>query len=161
MLGISCWVHPQCKFNDWTCTWTLTLRSLFKCPMLACLCNNLDYKPQWINHLNIVRVVPSLRGHSCAYLTMKEGTYPAVSYPSSCAFKLVIHDTLCQDDAGYVITVASVYIQHSKCPMTLLNLSKYNSASEMFVNLNFPSFDELWRKCVLVLGVVFETLVTC
>ena len=82
---------------------------------------------------------------------MKEGTYPAVSYPSSCAFKLVIH-TLCQDDAGSAITVASVYIQHNNCPMTLLNLSKYNSASEMFVNLNFPSFVELLRKCVLVLG---------
>ena len=28
------------------------------------------------------------------------------------------------------------------------NLSKYNSASEMFVNLNIPSFDELLRKLV-------------
>ena len=28
----------------------------------------------------------------------------------------------------------------------LLNLPKYNSASEMFVNLNIPSFGELLRK---------------
>ena len=30
----------------------------------------------------------------------------------------------------------------------LLNLPKYNSASEMFVNLNIPSFNELLRKFV-------------
>ena len=30
----------------------------------------------------------------------------------------------------------------------LLNLPKYNSASEMFVNLNIPSFCELLRKFV-------------
>ena len=30
----------------------------------------------------------------------------------------------------------------------ILNLPKYNSASEMFVNLNIPSFDELLRKFV-------------
>ena len=30
----------------------------------------------------------------------------------------------------------------------LLNLPKYNSASEMFVNLNIPSFGELLRKFV-------------
>ena len=32
--------------------------------------------------------------------------------------------------------------------MRILNLPKYNSASEMFVNLNIPSFDELFRKVV-------------
>ena len=31
---------------------------------------------------------------------------------------------------------------------TLLNLSKCSSASEMFVNLNIPSFGELLRKLV-------------
>ena len=30
----------------------------------------------------------------------------------------------------------------------ILNLPTYNSASEMFVNLNIPSFDELLRKFV-------------
>ena len=30
----------------------------------------------------------------------------------------------------------------------ILKLPKYNSASEMFVNLNIPSFDELLRKYV-------------
>ena len=30
----------------------------------------------------------------------------------------------------------------------ILNLPKYNSASEMFVNLKLPSFDELLRKFV-------------
>ena len=30
----------------------------------------------------------------------------------------------------------------------ILNLSKYNSASEMFVNLNIPYFDELLQKFV-------------
>ena len=30
----------------------------------------------------------------------------------------------------------------------LLNLPKYNSASEMFVNLNIPSFNELLQKFV-------------
>ena len=30
----------------------------------------------------------------------------------------------------------------------ILNLPKYNSASEMFVNLNIPSFDELLQKFV-------------
>ena len=30
----------------------------------------------------------------------------------------------------------------------LLNLPKYNSASEMFVNLKIPSFNELFRKFV-------------
>ena len=32
--------------------------------------------------------------------------------------------------------------------LRILNLPKYNSASEMFVNLNIPSFDELLRKFV-------------
>ena len=41
----------------------------------------------------------------------------------------------------------------------ILNLPKYNSASEMFVNLNIPSFDELLRKFVTVLRVEFKTLV--
>ena len=30
----------------------------------------------------------------------------------------------------------------------ILNLPKYNSASEMFVNLSIPSFDELLQKFV-------------
>ena len=33
----------------------------------------------------------------------------------------------------------------------ILNLPKYNSASEMFVNLNIPSFDELLRKFVFII----------
>ena len=33
---------------------------------------------------------------------------------------------------------------------TILNLPKYNSASEMFVNLNIPSFNELLQKFVFI-----------
>ena len=34
-------------------------------------------------------------------------------------------------------------------PRRLLNLPKFNSASEMFVNLNIPFFSELLRNLVL------------
>ena len=39
-------------------------------------------------------------------------------------------------------------IVYNNGPQRLLNLAKYNSDSEIFVNLNVPSFDELLRKFV-------------
>ena len=51
----------------------------------------------------------------------------------------------------FVSTVTSMRklkIAYNNGLRRILNLSKYNSASEMFVNLNIPSFDELLRKFV-------------
>ena len=41
-----------------------------------------------------------------------------------------------------------VSIMNDKGLRKILNMSKYNTASEMFVNFNIPSFDELLQKIV-------------
>ena len=45
-------------------------------------------------------------------------------------------------------TMKKLKIAYNNGLRRLLNLPKYNSASEMFVNLNIPSFNELLRKFV-------------
>ena len=47
-----------------------------------------------------------------------------------------------------VITVRKLKIAYNNSLRRILNLSKYSSASEMFVNLNIPSFEQLLRKFV-------------
>ena len=42
----------------------------------------------------------------------------------------------------------------------ILNLSKFNSVSKMFMNLNIPSFDDVYETLCLVLDVEFKTLLT-
>ena len=42
----------------------------------------------------------------------------------------------------------------------ILYLPKYNSASEIFVNLNILSFVSYYENLYIVLGVEFKTLVT-
>ena len=43
----------------------------------------------------------------------------------------------------------------------ILNLPKYNSASEMFVNLDIPSFDELLRKFVYSFKSIIQDSCNC
>ena len=47
-----------------------------------------------------------------------------------------------------VTSMRKLKITYNNGLRRILNLSKYSSASEMFVNLNIPSFDELLRKIV-------------
>ena len=47
-----------------------------------------------------------------------------------------------------VTSMKKLKIAYNNGLRRLLNLPKYNSASEMFVNLNIPSFNELLRKFV-------------
>ena len=47
-----------------------------------------------------------------------------------------------------VTSIKKLKIAYNNGLRRLLNLPKYNSASEMFVNLNIPSFSELLRKLV-------------
>ena len=47
-----------------------------------------------------------------------------------------------------VISMRKLKVAYSNSLGRIPNLSKYNIASEMFVNLNFPSFNELLRKFV-------------
>ena len=47
-----------------------------------------------------------------------------------------------------VTSMKKLKIAYNNSLRRLLNLPKYNSASEMFVNLNIPSFNELLRKFV-------------
>ena len=47
-----------------------------------------------------------------------------------------------------VTAIRKIKIAYNNGLGRILNLPKYNSASEMFVNLNIPSFDELLRKFV-------------
>ena len=47
-----------------------------------------------------------------------------------------------------VTAMRKLKIAHNNGLRRILNLPKYNSASEMFVNLNIPSFDEILRKFV-------------
>ena len=47
-----------------------------------------------------------------------------------------------------VTSTRKLKIAYNNGLMRILNLSKYNSASEMCVNLNIPSFDDLLRKFV-------------
>ena len=47
-----------------------------------------------------------------------------------------------------VTSMRKLIIAYNNGLRRMLNLPKYNSTSEMFVNLNIPSFDELLRKLV-------------
>ena len=47
-----------------------------------------------------------------------------------------------------VTSMKKLKIAYNKGLRRLLNMPKYNSASEMFVNLNIPSFSELLQKFV-------------
>ena len=47
-----------------------------------------------------------------------------------------------------VTSMRKLKIAYNNGLRRILNLLKYNRASEMFVNLNIPSFDELLRKFV-------------
>ena len=47
-----------------------------------------------------------------------------------------------------VTSMKKLKIAYNNGLRRLLNLPKYNSASEMFVNLNIPSFSELLRKFI-------------
>ena len=47
-----------------------------------------------------------------------------------------------------VTSMRKLKIAYNNGLRMILNLPKYNSPSEMFVNLNIPSFDELLRKFV-------------
>ena len=47
-----------------------------------------------------------------------------------------------------VTSMKKLKISYNNGLMRILNLPKYNSASEMFVNSNIPSFDELLQKFV-------------
>ena len=49
---------------------------------------------------------------------------------------------------GTVTSMKKLKIAYNNGLRGLLNLPKYNSASEMFVNLNIPSFSDLLRKFV-------------
>ena len=48
------------------------------------------------------------------------------------------------------MTLKTLRIAYNNSLRKLLGIPKYNSASEMFVCLNIPSFDELnsWKECV-------------
>ena len=59
-----------------------------------------------------------------------------------------------------VTAMRKLIIAYNNGLRRILNLPKYNSASEMFVNLNIPSFDELLRNLYIVLRVEYKTLVT-
>ena len=50
--------------------------------------------------------------------------------------------------ALYLMHINRLTTTKALCIRRLLNFPKYNSASEMFVNLNIPSFNELLRKFV-------------
>ena len=50
---------------------------------------------------------------------------------------------------GTVTSMKKLKIAYNNGLRRLLNLPKYNSASEMFVNLNISSFNELLQKFVL------------
>ena len=47
-----------------------------------------------------------------------------------------------------VISMKKLKIAHNNSLRRLLNLPRYNSAPEMFVNLNIPSLSELLQKCL-------------
>ena len=47
-----------------------------------------------------------------------------------------------------VTSMRKLKIAYNNSLRKIQNLSKYNSASEMFVSLNIPSFNELLRKFV-------------
>ena len=62
-----------------------------------------------------------------------------------------------------VTSIKKLKIAYNNGLRRLLNLPKYNSASEMFVNLNIPSFSELLRKLVFrfknrIINLTFETI---
>ena len=72
-----------------------------------------------------------LRKFSCTFKS-----YCATMYYSSMWFDSTI------------TSMKKLKIAYNNSLRRLLNLPKYNSASEMFVNLNIPSFNELLRKLV-------------
>ena len=59
-----------------------------------------------------------------------------------------------------VTSMRKLKIAYNNGLRRMLNLPKYNSAFEMFVDFNIPSFDKLLRKFVYGFGVKFKTLVT-
>ena len=59
-----------------------------------------------------------------------------------------------------VTSIKKLKIAYNKGLGRLLNLPKYNSASEMFVNLNIPSFNELLQNLYLVLRQELLNLIT-
>ena len=62
---------------------------------------------------------------------------------------------------GSIVTsMKNLYIALNKGLRRILNLSKYNSASEMFVNQNMPSSMSCYEKLCVVLVVESKTLVT-
>ena len=77
-------------------------------------------------------------------------------------FSLCSYDVKCKLFRSFCVNLYCPYFWHgrTKCFLKklktcynnglrrLLNIPRRNSASEMFVNLNIPSFDELLRKCV-------------
>ena len=68
----------------------------------------------------------------------------------SCMFKSYCSTMYCSS-MWFDCTVTSMrklQIAYNNGLRRILDLLKYNSSPEMFVNLNFPSFDELLRKFV-------------
>ena len=60
-----------------------------------------------------------------------------------------------------VTSMRKLKIVYNNYLKRILNfLPKYNSASEMFVNLNIPSSMSYYENLYIVLGVEFKTLVT-
>ena len=56
-----------------------------------------------------------------------------------------------------VTAIKKLKIAYNNGLRRLLNLPKYNSASEMFVNLNILSFGELLRKFVFSLKTIMNS----
>ena len=67
-----------------------------------------------------------------------------------CMFKSYCSTMYCSSMwfGSTVTAMRKLKIAYNNGLRRILNLPKYNSASEMFVNLNIPSFDELLRKFV-------------
>ena len=83
----------------------------------------------------------------CCYRNSVTGRFPNVK---CCMFKSYSGTMHCSSMwfNSTVTTMNKLKIAYNNGLRRLLNLPKYNSSSEMFVNLNIPSFSELLWKFV-------------
>ena len=110
---------------------------------------NMNYRFLRRSHNNMYHHLAML--HTCRVLRNCDVVMKVVQIG-----KLPIKQIVCLTRLFKIHTHKNVYNTSLR---RILNLSKYNCTSEMFVNPNIPSFDELNENLSLDLRVEFKTMI--